>query len=425
MALSRRAVETSRDSANTDLLLGILRNLWDAETNPDGYVSLGIAENSLMSDVLIKHMQDHMDIPRIALTYGDGFTRIRNAAARFLNKHFKPVCPIKADHIHISNGVTPAIQDLAWAIGNPGDGILLGRPYYVSFLPDVKRRTDVEIVAVSFGDVDPLGTDGLAKYEEEILKAEQRGQRIAGLIVAHPHNPLGKCYPRETLIGMMRLCQKYQIHLVSDEIYALSVFDNKVDEGAAATPFESILSIDPEGIIDPRLVHVLWGMSKDFGANGLRVGMTISQHSSQMRDALKSVFEFSWMSSLSELVTANALEDDEWVESYISENRRKLSERQEKVLLWAQRHGIEYTPGANAGFFVWVNLGGVYQEHHPDVEGDLGKTVMQALLDNKVFLADGTSFGSEKPGWFRIVFSQELPYLEEGLRRIIATVKGE
>ena len=58
----------------------------------------------------------------------------------------------------------------------------------------------------------------------------------------------------------MKLCQKYQIHLVSDEIYGLSVWENK--DAPKAVPFTSVLSIDPAGIIDPSLVHVIWGMSK-------------------------------------------------------------------------------------------------------------------------------------------------------------------
>lgn len=58
----------------------------------------------------------------------------------------------------------------------------------------------------------------------------------------------------------MKLCQKYQIHLVSDEIYALSVWDNP--EARDAPPFTSVLSIDTTGIVDPSLVHAMWGMSK-------------------------------------------------------------------------------------------------------------------------------------------------------------------
>jgi uncharacterized tellurite resistance protein B-like protein len=58
----------------------------------------------------------------------------------------------------------------------------------------------------------------------------------------------------------MKFCQQYQIHLISDEIYALSIWDNP--EYPDAPKFTSVLSIDLTDIIDPKLVHVLWGMSK-------------------------------------------------------------------------------------------------------------------------------------------------------------------
>ena len=58
----------------------------------------------------------------------------------------------------------------------------------------------------------------------------------------------------------MKLCQRHKIHLISDEIYALSVWQNP--EVPDAATFKSVLSIDTTGVIDPRLVHVLWGMSK-------------------------------------------------------------------------------------------------------------------------------------------------------------------
>jgi hypothetical protein len=68
---------------------------------------------------------------------------------------------------------------------------------------------------------------------------------------------LGRCYPRETLEGLMRFCNRHKIHLISDEIYALSVYNS--DETHIS--FTSVLSINPSGIIDPNLVHVLYGMS--------------------------------------------------------------------------------------------------------------------------------------------------------------------
>lgn len=64
----------------------------------------------------------------------------------------------------------------------------------------------------------------------------------------------------------MRFCNKYRIHLISDEIYGLSCWDNA--EITDASPFHSVLAVDKTSLIDPALVHVLWGMSKvryDFG----------------------------------------------------------------------------------------------------------------------------------------------------------------
>lgn len=58
----------------------------------------------------------------------------------------------------------------------------------------------------------------------------------------------------------MRLCQKLGIHLISDEIYGLSIWDNS--ENKSPTPFKSVLSLDIENFMGPQMVHVVWGMSK-------------------------------------------------------------------------------------------------------------------------------------------------------------------
>ena len=54
----------------------------------------------------------------------------------------------------------------------------------------------------------------------------------------------------------MRFCQKHSIHLISDEVYAKSVFVNA--EYPDATTFTSVLAISKTGITDEELVHVLF-----------------------------------------------------------------------------------------------------------------------------------------------------------------------
>lgn len=425
--LSNRGCEAIKPDDNM-MLWTILRDLWDPKSNPKGYVSLGVAENSLMHKRLSEHIHKNLALPAHSLTYGDGMTgskRLKASLARFMTDRFNPASAIQPEHVTVTNGCSSALEHLAWALGNPGDGFLLGQPHYGNYYPDIEYRMGCKIVQVPFQDVDPLAAGAVQKYEEALLAAQKKGIRVAGLILCHPHNPLGRCYSREVIIELMRLCQKYDMHLISDENYALSVWQNNIDTHPAPVPYESCLSINTDGIMNAHRLHVLWGMSKDFGANGIRLGALVSQHNSSLHSALTPVAIYSSPSSISDHVTANMLDDREWIDGYIEENRRKLQEHFELIVGWARENGIPYAPGNNAAFFVWVDLGKAYLERHPgrDVE-DVSEHVMRLLLDQKVFLACGKQFGSEQPGWFRIVFSVDKELLGKGLSRIVAALDG-
>ena len=76
-------------------------------------------------------------------------------------------------------------------LANPGEGLLLGRPFYTSFPNDVQHRTGVKTVTVAFEKVDPFSVEAVAKYEETLLRSEKEGVKVRGLILCSPHNPLG------------------------------------------------------------------------------------------------------------------------------------------------------------------------------------------------------------------------------------------
>ncbi|KAK3060683.1 hypothetical protein LTS18_007990, partial [Coniosporium uncinatum] len=136
--LSARGAIASEPPKGTTLW-DVLANPWHPSTNPSGYVSLGVAENTLMHPELTAFVQRTTAIPPRAFTYGDGplgSNRLRAAMVRFLNRRLNPVVPIEVEHIVPTNGVTTAIEHCAWALANPGDGILLGQPYYGAFPAD-------------------------------------------------------------------------------------------------------------------------------------------------------------------------------------------------------------------------------------------------------------------------------------------------
>lgn len=133
------------------------------------------------------------------------------------------------------------------------------------------------------------------------------------------------------------------------------------------------------------------------------------------------------------------LNDREFVESYIRLNRKRISAAYTHVITELKRSGIEHVPGANAAFFVWVNLGKMYAENlaarleATSLEGDgaggdgeVGVTakVHERLLARKVFLVDGDAAGAEEPGWFRLVFTQPPELVSEAISRIAEALNG-
>lgn len=97
----------------------------------------------------------------------------------------------------------------------------------------------------------------MKNFEEAINKSEASGVKIRALMLCNPHNPLGRCYPKETIIELMKLCSKRKIHLLADEIYAASVYDVGDKE---AVPFTSLLSFDYSPYISSDYVHVIYGL---------------------------------------------------------------------------------------------------------------------------------------------------------------------
>ncbi|KAI8653537.1 Aminotran-1-2 domain-containing protein [Fusarium keratoplasticum] len=439
MASSKANLSTRGDVFATPTskipLLDVVCDLWHPETNPGGYVSLGVAENTLMHEEVIEHMTKNFGIDSHSLTYGDGFSgshRLRDTIARFVNRNFNPHEPVTKNQLLITSGVGQAIEVSGFSICDKGDGVLLARPHYGNFPIDLGYRVEAKIIGVSFEEADPFGLETVEVYEKALVDAQARGIRVKALLLCNPHNPLGRCYTREVIEAYMKFCQRHSLHLISDEIYALSVWKNP--EFPDAPEFTSVLAINTGGIIDRNLIHLFWGMSKDFGSNGIRLGCVISRNEAFIR-ACEANSYFTCPSSLSDLATSRILSDDAFVESLTKTNRLRLAENYIMTSKFLERHQIPYKKGSNAGLFIWVDLFAPIQAqistalkkqggfHSEKALGDLQLKLYTTLLKHRIFLALGADFGGEVPGWFRIVFAHKKTYLQLGLDRMIEAVE--
>ncbi|TVY89872.1 putative aminotransferase [Lachnellula willkommii] len=413
---------------------------YNKDTAPEG--------EFLLHDTVHKFISDHSTFEASHLTYNEGpigTLRLRKAMAAHINKHFSPFNPITAENVTFTAGVTGLNEMITLSLVDEGEGILLGRPIYGAFRGDMTTRTKYfpprqvpppvrntsmkhqltanrsKLVYASFGKTDQFSTEAVKKYEEALLQAQKDGITIKALVLCNPHNPLGRCYPVETLKALFALCEKYNLHLVSDEIYALSVFDV---EGAARTPFTSVLSIDPTGVMDPGRIHVMYGMSKDFGAAGIRLGCLVSRND-ELTKATQAIARFNWPSGISVSIATTVLEDTAFVEDYTKKSRSLLAEHYALATRTLDDAGIDYSRDGfadltrfdwdrNAGFFLWIDLSPFLSDAS---SWEAEKALKEKLSRHGVELASGLGYMEETPGWFRVIFTVERDALVEGLRR--------
>ena len=219
---------------------------------------------ALMLDELHEFTEKHVtSIPAEAYTYSGASnrgSRFNIAMAAHLNEHLNPVSVAKVEPAHIitASAQTAIHELLGLSLADPGEGILVSRPVYGRFELDFGNTAGLEVV---YADLDHDGGDPFAP---EVVAAYQRAldastAKVKALVIVNPHNPLGRTYPVQTLRAIMAFCEKNQIHFISDEIYALSTYaeDEKYKQG-----FNSVLAIDPTGLISTDRLHVLYGMSK-------------------------------------------------------------------------------------------------------------------------------------------------------------------
>ncbi|CAI6227106.1 unnamed protein product [Periconia digitata] len=406
-------------------------------------VFLGVAENYLLHQEVAEYLKTHSTITanNHHLGYGigpRGSPRLVNALVSFLNSELQPSAPVSGREILVLPGVVAVLDALAWSICNEGEGILTPVPFYTGFNPAISTRARAKLLPVSFRDLegyrdldDVFDPEMNAKALENALhKATKDGVKVRAVMISNPHNPLGRCYPVETLQAIARFCSSHELHLVSDEVFAMSVYDNSAAPNS--TPFTSVMASNLEEYMDCNFVHVAYGMGKDFGATGLRLGVLHSKNKGVLA-AVSSISVFGWVPYIVQDMWACILEDENFLSELKAKNRKALAKHFTMLRSFLEQHNIPYYKNVNAGVFIWVDLRQYLpeasveelpsgsQEGAPppaDAKQTRETRLFKRLMGERVIISNGSSFATEELGWFRISFAVEEKALITGIERL-------
>jgi aminotransferase len=223
--------------------------------------------------------------------------------------------------------------------------------------------------------------------------------RTRAILIGFPNNPTGAVATREKLLEIARIAEKYDLLVISDEIY-----DRLVYGGHRHVCFPSLPGMRERTLL-------LGGFSKDYAMTGWRIGYALGP--AEIIQGLVRVHQFTVMSSptIAQIAAVEALADaDEAVAMMVEEYDR----RRKFVVADLNRMGLPtFEPKGAFYAFPKVSVTGLDDESFAN----------KLLNEERVAIVPGSAFGAGGEGFCRISYATSCEKLETSLKRIEQMLK--
>lgn len=245
MKLSKRAL-----SINPSLTLSITARAKEMKKQGLDVVSFSAGEPDFDTMINIKEAaKKAIDDGFTKYTATSGITELKQAiCAKFRRDNWLDYEP---ENIIVSTGAKQSLFNIIMTLINPGDEVIIPVPYWVSY-EEMVRIAEGQCVFVK-------PTKDLKISGEELEKHITSKTKM--LILNSPSNPTGAIYSEKELKKIASICLKYNVVILSDEVYESLVYDGK--------KHVSIASVS-EKMKDH--VIVVNGVSKTYAMTGWRIG---------------------------------------------------------------------------------------------------------------------------------------------------------
>jgi len=298
----------------------------------------------------------------------------------------------EADQILVSCGGKQSFFNMAQALLNPGDEVIIPAPYWVSY-PDMVLLADAEPVIIQ-GDQSQA-----FKITPDQLKAALT-DKTRLFVINSPSNPSGKSYSMAELKALAEVLLDYpDVLIATDDMYEKILWTDE--------PFCNIVNACPE-LYDRTIV--LNGVSKAYAMTGWRIG-----YAGGPADLIKNMKKVQSQStsnptSISQIAAQAALEGDQ---SRLSEMNRAFKDRHDFVLGELNKiDGVDCI-ASDGTFYIFPDFTQVMQ--NMGIADDVA-LASKILEEAEVALVPGSAFGS--PGHMRISFATDMESLQKALERI-------
>ena len=309
------------------------------------------------------------------------------------------VVGLEPENIGYENGVLGGVANALAVLCSRGDKVLVHAPTYTGFTNTLKNAGYDLVASWLQRDV-----EGVWRMDYEDMERRLATREVHAAILCSPHNPTGRVWERWELERAMGLFRKYDVYVISDEIWSDIVLG-----GNAHIPTQSVSD-------DARMRTVaLYAPSKTFNLAGLigsyRVVYNPWLQARLAKQASLSHYNMQNVLSMHALLGAYSEEGSAWVDELrevLGRNVQVASEFFEGI------SGIDFARPQGT-YMLFLDCGGWCAAHGMGID-----ELLRSGVEVGVLWQDGRPFGGEST--IRINLALPTARLREALERLAAYV---
>lgn len=362
-----------------------IRKFFDILFSLDGVVSLGIGEPDFVTP---RHIRDAatyaLEKGYTMYSSNYGLIELRQELSQHLKTHYN-VNYEPENEILITVGTSQGLDIALRAIINPGDEIIIPDPCYVAYSPCIVLAGGVPVpVLTSIENDFSIKASDIEKCITNKTKA---------ILIGYPSNPTGAIVLVEELNKIAALAEKYNILVISDEIYSRLVY------GVTHTCFSSISGIKDKTIL-------LGGFSKTYAMTGWRIGYVAANR--DFIEAMTRIHQYTMLCApiMVQMAAIEALRHgEEDIRMMVNEYDR----RRRLLVNGLNSIGLKcFEPSGAFYAFPSIRATGMTSDEFSE----------KLLMEGKVAVIPGSAFGSGGEGFVRCSYATPSINIEKALDRM-------
>lgn len=362
----------------------------------DEMIPLSVADMEFaLAPEIIKGLQEFLT--HGSLGYSQPWSSYYDAVIDWMRKRHR--INIEKDWIVLASGVVSAIEVCVHGFSHPGDGIVITTPLYPPFERAISSFDRKVLDCPLLPD-----DDGIYRMDFEAIEAAFQQENTKIFMLCSPHNPTGRMWDVDELQRLIDLVLKYDILLLSDEIWM---------DFELTKQHQSVLKVDPR--IEKNLI-LCTAPSKTFNLASLWTSNIIIPNPEVRQKYCEVVTKIkgNHVNVLGLVACEVAYREGEvWLEELLE----VIRENQHTVYdYFLHNFPHIHAPISEGTYIMWINMKSL----------NLSDDKLKELLEEKgqIFADIGSKFGSIGAGYLRLNVALPKRYLEKTLIRL-GTVLSE